>query len=662
MKMAQFQTRLVSVLDELDAQRHSYQRELHKERRAKEKLSNKLDGYLDEVRRAEHERDDMRELVSVLLEKVESCHNYSAWPCPRIGLAYPLRQSDTDADKSATQQEDGDAVSGAVINTLRRQLTEEKLAHIITREEAEAEIARLRAMIARRDAELEACATHDGHRILLSSSGPVEQSPVRLSRHSDRTDVRTGRRADSGKGSHGVPVGNHAATEHDHVLARTMSRNRALEQEVEFLKQRVGPQENLSAYRRKADDASGPSSAVSQGRYVSSGVQTFEPKYSMEFHEDLPPSPGLLPSTMPCSPSPYYLTPRQGRPRPLKRLSGQHTSPQRDRHSPTAPHIQALAEDVNQFSTELSDFIIERTALKAMLSREQRQVSRPSDRLSPVGHPSLAFHDRKGLIGVVYIPREQQALREQLDALARQRNQREEVLEAEIASLRQSLLGVQGSVPQIATSHSGQDYTQPAKSLSPNMTSDDTRASHGEDDSLYKAEGDRQPRNSPHDGALLSAHGDDLGERPMELATPLQTTILSLCDEDWLVPPAHPASPPHQIEATVNPADVPLPESPDEPESISAPLLSPVFPPPSSSPPRSSPLPLHLPIDEVGSDLLRRMESATEERIADIEQQIAATQRHLEERQAALSALSPVQDLDSDPPVQSEGDDQHPAC
>ncbi|KAJ2969230.1 hypothetical protein NUW54_g13012 [Trametes sanguinea] len=51
----------------------------------------------------------------------------------------------------------------------------------------------------------------------------------------------------------------------------------------------------------------------------------------------------------------------------------------------------------------------------------------------------------------------------------------------------------------------------------------------------------------------------------------------------------------------------------------------------------------------------RRMESATEERIADIEQQIAATQRHLEERQAALSTLSPVQNPDSDPPVQSEG-------
>ncbi|OSD00174.1 hypothetical protein PYCCODRAFT_1371749, partial [Trametes coccinea BRFM310] len=646
MKMAQFQTRLVSVLDELDAQRHSYQRELHKERRAKEKLSNKLDGYLDEVRRAERERDDLRELVSVLLEKVESCHNYSAWPCPRIGLAYPLdphHQSEIVANNITTSQDSSDAARSAVFNALQRQLIEEKRAHAITREEADAEFARLRAMIARRDAELEACATHDGHRVLLSSRGPQEGSPVRVSRYSDRTNGRTIRLADSGKGFEGILVGSKAASEHEHVLATTMSRNRALEREVDLLRQQVF---RLS---HSQSDAQALSSVVSQRHYASAGVQTSEPDSRLKPHENLPPSPGLLPSTMPCSPSPYYLTPRHGRPRSLERLSEQRMTPQRDRQSPTAQsHIRALAEDVSQFATELNDFVVERTALKAMLSRENRQVA--SYRLLANVRHSFAPSSH---------PREQQALREQLDTIARERTLREHELEAEIASLRQTLLDVQDNVTKITTTHLAEDHTHPIKSLyprvSPTTTSANTRASHGEGDGLDQLEADQAPNPSNSAGLLLSAHGDDLGERPMELATPLQTTILSLCDENWLLSAVHPASQTLQLETTVNPADVPLPVSPADD-------LEPVPSPPSSSSPRSSPLPLDLPISQTSTNLLQRMETVAEERIADIEQQIAATQRHLEERQAVLSALSPVQAPDSDARVDSEVHAQPPGC
>lgn len=69
MKIAQLQARLIATLDELDTQRDAHLREINAERNAKEKLSRKLDGYLDEVMRAERERDDMRELVSILVEK-----------------------------------------------------------------------------------------------------------------------------------------------------------------------------------------------------------------------------------------------------------------------------------------------------------------------------------------------------------------------------------------------------------------------------------------------------------------------------------------------------------------------------------------------------------------------------------------------------------------
>ena len=58
-----------ALADELDAARAVHERELKTERCAKDKLSEKLDRYLDEVRRAEGERDEMREVVAILVEK-----------------------------------------------------------------------------------------------------------------------------------------------------------------------------------------------------------------------------------------------------------------------------------------------------------------------------------------------------------------------------------------------------------------------------------------------------------------------------------------------------------------------------------------------------------------------------------------------------------------
>ncbi|KAH9926293.1 uncharacterized protein BXZ73DRAFT_102975 [Epithele typhae] len=69
MRISQMQTRLAATLDELDALRNAHHYELKTERRAKEKLSEKLDRYLDEVKRAEAEKDEMREVVSILVEK-----------------------------------------------------------------------------------------------------------------------------------------------------------------------------------------------------------------------------------------------------------------------------------------------------------------------------------------------------------------------------------------------------------------------------------------------------------------------------------------------------------------------------------------------------------------------------------------------------------------
>ena len=61
--------RLLSALDTLDAIQASHRVELREETHAKERLSKKLDQYLDFVRSVEAEKDDLRDAVIQLVEK-----------------------------------------------------------------------------------------------------------------------------------------------------------------------------------------------------------------------------------------------------------------------------------------------------------------------------------------------------------------------------------------------------------------------------------------------------------------------------------------------------------------------------------------------------------------------------------------------------------------
>lgn len=93
--------RLLSTLDTLDAIQASHQVELRDEADAKERLSKKLDQYLDFVRSVEAEKDDLRDAVTRLVEKgepfvcffsilvhsfliVEISNDYSLWPHSRM--------------------------------------------------------------------------------------------------------------------------------------------------------------------------------------------------------------------------------------------------------------------------------------------------------------------------------------------------------------------------------------------------------------------------------------------------------------------------------------------------------------------------------------------------------------------------------------------------
>ncbi|CDO68184.1 hypothetical protein BN946_scf184938.g36 [Trametes cinnabarina] len=366
---------------------------------------------------------------------------------------------------------------------------------------------------------------------------------------------------------------------------------------------------------------------------------------------------------MPSSPSPYCLTPLHGRTPPGQKGPSRFSKTFQSR-------IRGLEKDVDQFSAALNDFIIERTELKAMLSHEHRKDSVVEGNGHADGSSRItALLDQ--------ITKDQRALREQLDAVERGRTHREKELESEIATLRQALLDFQqearrhssprreersstpGVVPSGNTLHAAKSLSP---QISPTLTANDTHALHVEQTS-DQPEADIETRRVSDNEGLTLLHADELGEQPMELATPLPTTILSLCEDDWLLPAAHPASSSAQPATDLNPADIPLPHSPQY-EPTPKFMLSPRPSPTPSSPP-------DFPIARAAPDLTR-MESTTEARIALIEREIIDTQRQLEAKEALLAGLrgpavephSPSQahDHDSHPCTDSEGPAPSPEC
>ena len=63
------------------------------------------------------------------------------------------------------------------MNVLRAELEQERVSHAKTHDSAEFEIACLRAQLARRDAELQACVAHADHGALLSGMHGHEAKP-----------------------------------------------------------------------------------------------------------------------------------------------------------------------------------------------------------------------------------------------------------------------------------------------------------------------------------------------------------------------------------------------------------------------------------------------------------------------------------------------------
>ncbi|KAG8905624.1 hypothetical protein FRC01_008288 [Tulasnella sp. 417] len=160
-RASRLQARLLATLDALDTLQHQRTSELQALEAANARLTRQTKRLQQQLELVEEERDDMKEAVSALVEKVEELNGVDFLSRSRISVnefIEPIAQDDSDAVEPPLTPRSGtlDHFSPALFKALSEELTKEKEAHELTRKDAATRIAVLQAQIARRDAELEA--------------------------------------------------------------------------------------------------------------------------------------------------------------------------------------------------------------------------------------------------------------------------------------------------------------------------------------------------------------------------------------------------------------------------------------------------------------------------------------------------------------------------
>ncbi|KAH7930196.1 hypothetical protein BV22DRAFT_1028714 [Leucogyrophana mollusca] len=218
------QARLLATFDLLDALRSQHALELSSEREAKHKLSQDLDRSRTYARALEAERDDLKDAVDQLIQKVEISNDMSQWPYSCLTITRHAEcVPEPDAIRGETQDWDGQsaAYASSLIARLRMELDRERKAHRQTYKDANLRIEELQAQVAVRDSELEIS--------IHQSTLPQTEGIAPLRRHrKTRTSV-----------SRVSPPQTMTDEECLRVLENNSARNKSLQAEILVLSQRL---------------------------------------------------------------------------------------------------------------------------------------------------------------------------------------------------------------------------------------------------------------------------------------------------------------------------------------------------------------------------------------------------------------------------------------
>ncbi|KAH0832919.1 hypothetical protein J3R83DRAFT_11884 [Lanmaoa asiatica] len=402
--------RLLKTIDVLDALRSQHALEISAEEQAKMKLVHEVDRWRSMAKNLEVEKDELKDVVEDLIEKVQVSNEWSSWPCsqmritkhagvpsfllqthPRSGgnlnVEFPEQVTAGAIDGGGTKDECDDdllAYATSIIARLRMELDLERQNHNRTVEEANLRIEELEAKVAVREAELESCITlHGGleHR----------PDPENVSAHTFEKR-KLGERLPKPK-----PLSDEECLR---FLESNNARNRSLELEIRHIA------EKLEQARMAASTSSGP-------------LKEPQSPISRNGHKVIPtPSP----RTRSASVDPNALS------RPLD--TGKTTSTPALASPSTMLSIAQLDNQIRTMATQMEALASERTTLIEAAARQRRARD---------GINIDTFQDVLRVEGeCVRLQAEVDDLREQLQHARSFARGREKALLLEIAQLRAS--------------------------------------------------------------------------------------------------------------------------------------------------------------------------------------------------------------------------------
>lgn len=178
-RTSETQARLLKTIDTVDSLKAQHVIDLAAKEHERVTLPHEIDRWRTFAKVLEVERDDLKDVVEDLIQKVHMSSDWSMWPCSRMDITKHLHQLPENhfkpGDTSCRDSEDILEYGASVITRLRTELDHERKAHCKVVEEANHRISELEAKVAAREVVLEASIRHHQKRDNIRS--PLDHSP-----------------------------------------------------------------------------------------------------------------------------------------------------------------------------------------------------------------------------------------------------------------------------------------------------------------------------------------------------------------------------------------------------------------------------------------------------------------------------------------------------
>ncbi|KAG2140094.1 hypothetical protein DEU56DRAFT_292957 [Suillus clintonianus] len=332
-RTSETQARLLTTIDIVDSLKAQHIIDLAVKERERVNLSHETERWRTFAKGLEVERDDLKDVVEDLIQKVQISSDWSMWPCSRMDITKHLHQLPENhfksSDTGCRHSEDIMEYGASVITRLRTELDHERKAHCKAVEEANLRISELEAKVAVREAELETSIRNQQKRELdrlCQPRNPESEIPP----PKPMTDEDCLR-----------------------VLADSNTRNKSLEIEIRSLARKL---ECTRGSAGSVVDPSSPPRIASPDRPHQPVIPRQPPTTNIEPHST---STRNTVSTLPAGSDVIIRT-------------SSHDSPAVSSTSASQHSIAQLDDQINTYASQLDAFKAERKTLIEMAVRKRR--------------------------------------------------------------------------------------------------------------------------------------------------------------------------------------------------------------------------------------------------------------------------------------------------